>query len=306
MRAIVRVAGLAAITSAALLITAQANSQSGAAPSAADLAAEIQALKREYDARIRVLETQLSTIEAESQAAQREAASSVSRVRRVLGNAFNPSIGVVLNGMYTDFSADESEIPGFQAGHESERAAEGLSLGHSEVTVSSNIDDKFYGNLTLGFGVHPGEPTEIDLEEAFIQTLPGAGLPEGLRIKAGRALWTFGYLNELHAHGDDFSDRPLPYRVFLDNAYNDEGIELSFVLPTDLLRRDRRRPLPGRRYALRRLRQRSRGMVRLCAASAATSAATRLGGSAAMFLTGEASGRGGGDGRARPRRRGIR
>ena len=294
MRAIVRVAGLAAITSAALLITAQANSQSGAAPSAADLAAEIQALKREYDARIRVLETQLSTIEAESQAAQREAASSVSRVRRVLGNAFNPSIGVVLNGMYTDFSADESEIPGFQAGHESERAAEGLSLGHSEVTVSSNIDDKFYGNLTLGFGVHPGEPTEIDLEEAFIQTLPGAGLPEGLRIKAGRALWTFGYLNELHAHGDDFSDRPLPYRVFLDNAYNDEGIELSFVLPTDLygeigggLFRGDDTPFGGSDNG----REAWSAYVRL-GGDIGRDSAWRIGG---YVLDGEASGRGGGD-----------
>ena len=55
-----------------------------------------------------------------------------------------------------------------------------------------------------------------------------------MRIKAGRSLWTFGYLNELHAHGDDFADRPLPNRVFLDNAYNDDGAELSLVLPTDL------------------------------------------------------------------------
>ena len=119
-------------------------------------------------------------------------------------------------------------------GHEAERAPEGLSLGHSEVTASGNIDDKFRGNLTLGLGAHPGEATEVELEEAYIQTLPGAGLPEGLRVKAGRALWTFGYLNEQHAHGDDFADRPLPYRAFLDNAFNDDGVELSFVLPSAL------------------------------------------------------------------------
>ena len=58
-------------------------------------------------------------------------------------------------------------------------------------------------------------------------------MTDGLRIKAGRALWTLGYLNELHAHGDDFSNRPLPYRAYLDGAYNDDGMEASFVLPGD-------------------------------------------------------------------------
>ena len=58
------------------------------------------------------------------------------------------------------------------------------------MTASGNIDDKFRGNLTLGLGAHPGEATEVELEEAYIQTLPGTGLPEGLRVKAGRALWT--------------------------------------------------------------------------------------------------------------------
>ena len=118
-------------------------------------------------------------------------------------NTFNPAIGVVLNGMISEYSETDSSIPAFQFGHESERPEEGLTLGHSEITVSSNIDDKFYGNLTLGLGVHAGEPTELELEEAYIQTLPGAGLPDGMRIKAGRALWTLGYLNELHVHGDD-------------------------------------------------------------------------------------------------------
>jgi hypothetical protein len=47
-------------------------------------------------------------------------------------------------------------------------------------------------------------------------------------------LWNFGYLNEHHAHSDDFVDRPLPYRVFLNNRFNDDGIQLSYVLPTDI------------------------------------------------------------------------
>ena len=217
-----------------LSIVPPAEAQSATEPTAAELAEQIRALKREYEARIGALEAQLSVLESGAPDPDAESVSAVPTSRPAPDNAFNPAISIVLNGMLSEYSADESEIPGFPTGHESERPARGLSLGHSEIAISSNIDDKFFGNLTLGLGVHPGEPTEVELEEAYIQTLPGAGLPEGMRVKAGRALWTFGYLNEQHRHGDDFADRPLPYRAFLDNAYNDDGAELSIVLPTDL------------------------------------------------------------------------
>ena len=215
------------------VVGAPAGAQSKTEPTAAELAEQLQALKREYEARIGALEAQLTAMESRAQDADQESASPAPAARPVSDNAFNPAIGVVLNGLFSQYSADEFEIPGFPVGHESERAADGLSLGHSEIAMSASIDDKFLGNLTLGLGVHPGEPTEVELEEAYVQTLPGTGLPEGMRIKAGRSLWTFGYLNEQHAHGDDFADRPLPYRAFLDNAYNDDGVEVSFVLPTE-------------------------------------------------------------------------
>ena len=227
-------ARLAAVVLPALLVSAQSGAQSPAPPSAEALAAEIETLKRDYEVRLESLESQLSALKARSESAQATPASPAVRVKSTLDNAFNPAIGIVLDGKYASFSTEGSSIPGFVLGHEAERAPEGLSLGHSEVTASGNIDDKFRGNLTLGLGAHPGEATEVELEEAYIQTLPGAGLPEGLRVKAGRALWTFGYLNEQHAHGDDFADRPLPYRAFLDNAFNDDGVELSFVLPSAL------------------------------------------------------------------------
>ena len=234
MRIINRPAPSTFIAAALLAVVIPAHGQSTGPSAASDLAAEIEALRSEYEARLKALESQLSALEAESKAAAGQAATPAQGERPAPDNVFNPAISAVLNGMFTDYSRSDSAIPGFQTGHESERAAEGLSLGHSEIALSSNIDDKFQGGLTLGLGAHPGEPAELEIEEAYVRTLPGMGLPDGMRVQAGRALWTFGYLNELHAHADDFSDRPLPYRVFLDNAYNDDGIELSVVLPSDL------------------------------------------------------------------------
>ena len=222
-----------AIAAALPLAAPQAWAEDETAPSAADLAAEIQALKAEYEERIRALEERLADVQAPPVAAPAPAPATQRKVTTT-DNAFNPAIGVVLDGRVTSFSADESEIPGFRMGHHGERGSEGLSLGHTEATLSSNVDDKFQGAFTLGLGSHPGEATELDVEEAWIGTLPGAGLPGGMRIKAGRALWTLGYLNEFHAHADDFADRPLPYRVYLDNHWNDDGVEFSWVLPTDL------------------------------------------------------------------------
>ena len=217
-----------AVAAPVLLASPLAWAQAETPPTAAELANEIDALKTEYEERIRALEERLADVRAQPAAAPAE------RRPTTTDNAFNPAIGIVLDGRATTFSADESDIPGFRVGHHGERGAKGLSLGHSEATLSSNIDDKFHGAITLGLGSHPGEATELEIEEAYVRTLPGAGLPDGMRIKAGRALWTLGYLNELHAHADDFADRPLPYRVYVDNHWNDDGLELSWVLPSDL------------------------------------------------------------------------
>jgi len=152
--------------------------------------------------------------------------------RRVYNNSFNPSIGIILNGTYQSFSSATSEIKGFGVGEEGERGSEGMSIGESELNFSANIDDKFKGSLTAAIVREDGED-KIELEEAYIETLGGV-MPAGLNIKAGRSLWAFGYLNEHHAHSDDFADRPLPYRVYLNSAFNDDGVQFNMVLPTDI------------------------------------------------------------------------
>lgn len=196
------------------------------------LRAEIQNMKQTYEGRIAELESKLSKVEKTQAKAVAPAPATPATARRdVKDNSFNPSIGVILNGQYSQFSSDEGEIAGFAVGHEGERPREGFAVDHTELNFSANVDDKFFGSTTAAIAQHEGE-TELELEEAFIQTLPGVGLPDGLSVKAGRAFWTLGYLNEHHSHADDFADRPLPYRVFLNEAFNDDGAEVSYVLPT--------------------------------------------------------------------------
>ncbi len=187
----------------------------------------VQALEK----RIADLEARLGSGASGSIAPKAHVPATTHRV--VKDNGFNPSIGMVLNGQYNQFSADDGDIAGFLFGEESERPSEGFGVDHTELNFSANVDDKFYGSTTFALAEHDGS-TEVELEEVFIQTLPGAGLPDGVGLKVGRAFWTLGYLNEHHSHADDFADRPLPYRVFLNGGFNDDGAELTYTLPTDV------------------------------------------------------------------------
>ena len=193
---------------------------------------EFEMLRNDYESRISELNEKITRIEA-GEAISGEPVGVAETLRRIRDNSFNPSIGVILNGKFSDYSETDSEMLGFGIGEEGERGRESLAIDESELNFSANIDDKFYGSLTAAIVREEGSDI-VELEEAYVQTLPDFGLPNGLTLKAGRAFWILGYLNEHHSHADDFADRPLPYRAYLNKSFNDDGVEVSYVLPTGL------------------------------------------------------------------------
>jgi len=72
----------------------------------------------------------------------------------------------------------------------------------------------------------------VEVEEAFFQTLQ---LGAGFTVKGGRYLSSIGYLNPIHQHAWDFQDAPLAYKAFLGGRWNDDGVQLRWVAPVDLL-----------------------------------------------------------------------
>jgi hypothetical protein len=145
-------------------------------------------------------------------------------------NSFNPSISLTLDGQYTDISNSELSLPGFPIGGEAHLPSAGFSTNHNELTVSSNIDDKFYGMLNTALIIESGS-TAIELEEAFIETL---SLNKGLKLKFGQYLSNIGYLNSIHKHAHDFTDRPLVNDALLGGHLIDTGLEVSWIAPTDV------------------------------------------------------------------------
>jgi hypothetical protein len=212
---------------------------------------EIQEMRRQYDAQFdqmrRNYETRLQEMEVRLKSAESAAAIAASEASQpaasqagaapaattpsspaASANAFNPAIGVVLDGKYGIFSKNPAtySIPGFALGESATPGDRGFSLGESELNFQANIDPALYGNLTLAV---EGSGT-VSVEEAFIQT---TSLPYGFTARAGRFFSGIGYMNEQHAHTWDFADTALPYRAFLDTQFGDDGVQLRWLAPTD-------------------------------------------------------------------------
>lgn len=226
------------------------------AASDADLEAirtQIQSLKQDYDARIRALEGRLKAAEAQAARARSQAAQAKSQAEEAKSQterlaaapvaptpapapasatqglaAFNPAISAILNGQYANLSKDPGQwrMAGFLQGGDTGPGRRGFSLGESELGFQANVDPLFSGNLI--FSITPEDT--VSVEEAY-------GIykraPAGLVPKLGRFFSGLGYLNEQHSHVWDFTDAPLVYQALLGGQYRTNGLQVTWVAPTD-------------------------------------------------------------------------
>ena len=194
-----------------------------------ELKKEFNQIKEVYENKIMALEEKIKRLESqEEKHVVNDSYKNDRHEKHMEEEGFN--IEAVLNGKYTSFTRSGEVVPkGFGVAHEGERGREGLQIGESELIMNSDIGENFSGSLTAAI-VREDGADKIELEEAYIESLDGSFL-DNTFFKIGRAFWNVGRLNPQHAHADDFADRPLPYRVFLNKAYNDDGIETSYLLP---------------------------------------------------------------------------
>ena len=213
----------------------------------AEIRDQIRQLKDSYEARIQALEQRLKAAEAKSAAAPVAAApvaappvAAVPAPEPLVAanapaaptggiSAFNPAISAVLQGTYANLSKDPNKyaLAGFAPSGDIVPAPRSFSIAESELALSASVDDKFYGNLI--FSLTP--ENTVSVEEAY-----GAytAAPWGIAPKFGRFLSSIGYLNDQHQHAWDFYDAPLVYQAFLGGQYQNNGLQVKWVAPTDL------------------------------------------------------------------------
>ncbi len=209
----------------------------------AEIREQIKQLKENYEARIQALEQRLKDAESRQPTAAATATNAVSATADAAPPpvaaatpsgatgiaAFNPAISAVLQGVYANLSQDPNQyaIAGFAPSGDIAPAKRGFSIAESELTLSANVDDKVYGNLT--FSLSP--ENTVDVEEAYGLF---TSVPYGVAPKFGRFLSSIGYMNDQHQHAWDFFDAPLVYQAFLGGQFQNNGLQVKWVAPTDL------------------------------------------------------------------------
>jgi hypothetical protein len=223
----------------------------------ADPASDIEALRRDiatlradYEARLQALEQRLKAAESATPAATATAsATAPAPVPAPLpaaapapqataaapasgggANSFNPAVSLILSGLYAHTALDPANYsisgialpPDAQVGP----GTRGLSLSETELAFSASIDPWLRGAVNIAL-----EPdNSVSVEEAFIQT---TSLGNGFSLKAGRFFSGLGYLNSQHSHTWDFVDAPLAYQAFLGTQFGDDGLQLTWLAPSD-------------------------------------------------------------------------
>ena len=84
-----------------------------------------------------------------------------------------------------------------------------------ELALDGAVDPYFEGFANIVLKLDNDNETEIEVEEAFLQT---TDLPWGLQVKGGQFFAAFGRINPTHPHTWDFADDPLVHGRLLGSG----------------------------------------------------------------------------------------
>src|SRR5213592_1703354 len=105
----------------------------------------------------------------------------------------------------------------------------GFNARNIELALDGAVDPYFEGFANIVFKLDNDNETEVEVEEAFLQT---TSLPFNLQLKAGQFFAAFGRLNPTHPHTWDFVDTPLVNGLFLGpDGLRGVGAQTSWTLP---------------------------------------------------------------------------
>src|SRR5437763_10443858 len=106
----------------------------------------------------------------------------------------------------------------------------GFNAPNIELAFDGAVDPYFEGFANIVFKLDNDNETEVELEEAFLQT---TSLPFGLQVKAGQFFAPFGRINPTHPHTWDFADAPLVHgRLLGPDGLRGGGAQISWTMPT--------------------------------------------------------------------------
>jgi hypothetical protein len=188
------------------------------AASAQAIRAEIDQLRKDFEARLTDLEGRLAAMggqppSAPSPAPAVQAPPAPSAAGVPSGsNVFNPDTAVIGNFLGAAGKNDVSPQRAFE-------------MEESEVSFQAVVDPYARADFFLSFGEEG-----VSLEEGYA-TFPA--LPGGLQVRAGKMRAAFGKVNTLHTHVIPWADRPLVTGNLVggEDGISDAGISVARLIP---------------------------------------------------------------------------
>ncbi len=195
---------------------------------------QIEALKADYEKRIKDLEAQVEALQLQMLRSTQETPAAVAAVapapaaQSILG-ALNPAMTVVGNFVARGDSRKVYNEEGMRIDNK-------MSLRETELDLRAAIDPYADGVFIAALASESPGRYSADVEEAYavIKKLPFQSQPPlGLKLKVGRFRPSFGTNNILHTHDLPQTMRPLPIQEFMgEEGFIQSGVSGNFFIPT--------------------------------------------------------------------------
>jgi hypothetical protein len=137
-------------------------------------------------------------------------------------------MNISLDGLFALAYSSAKDLDHIEVGdHDPQQR--GFNARNIELAFDGAVDPYFEGFANIVFKLDNDNQTDVEVEEAFMQT---TSLPFNLQLKAGQFFAAFGRLNPTHPHTWDFVDTPLVNGLFLGpDGLRGVGAQTSWTLP---------------------------------------------------------------------------
>src|SRR6266852_4889071 len=137
-------------------------------------------------------------------------------------------MNISFDGMFALAGSTATDLDHIEVGdHDPQQR--GFNARNIELAFDGAVDPYFEGFANIVFKLDNDNETEVEVEEAFLQT---TSLPFNLQLKAGQFFAAFGRINPTHPHTWDFADAPIVHALLLGgDGLRGVGAQMSWIVP---------------------------------------------------------------------------
>jgi hypothetical protein len=137
-------------------------------------------------------------------------------------------MNISFDGMFALAASSARDLSNIERGdHDPQQR--GFNARNTELAFDGAVDPYFEGFANIVFKLDNDNNTDVEVEEAFLQT---TSLPFNLQLKAGQFFAAFGRINPTHPHTWDFADAPIVHALLLGgDGLRGVGTQVSWIVP---------------------------------------------------------------------------